>query len=55
MVLELSPFIILGGLVFDLIMRLFELAIGAKGFRYLAQAIIVFFLLTLAAECLTTI
>lgn len=51
MVLELSPYIIFAGLIFDFVMRLFELLIGAKGFRYLPQAIILFFLTVLTFEC----
>lgn len=54
-VLEISPYIILGGLIFDLFMRFFEFLVGAKGFRYLPQAIILFFLTVLTFECFTTV
>lgn len=50
-VLEISPYIIFAGLIFDFFMRLFELLVGAKGFRYLPQAIVLFFLTTLTFEC----
>lgn len=45
----------MGGLVFDFFMRVFEFLVGAKGFRYLPQAIILFFLTVLSFECFTTV
>ncbi len=48
----MAPFVLFGLLVLDFFLRIVEFIVGAKGFRYLAQAIIVFLLSMLAMDCM---
>ena len=51
-ILHMSPFVLFGLLVLEFALRITEFIVGAKGFRYLAQAIIIFLLSMLAMDCI---
>lgn len=46
-ILEMLPFVLFGTLLLDFVLRILEIIIDAKGFRYLAQSITLFFLTVL--------
>ena len=50
--LQMAPFVLFGLLVLDFCLRIVEFIVEAKGFRYLAQAVIVFLLGMLAMDCM---